>query len=132
MKKVFGHIEGLKSNQKKRLESLYRRRLPWGSAVTPELAHEMAAVSLEIRRQIAIFASRAGKIEFVVVGSSDQIFIPELKGYAPISGRLCGLRYIHTHLKKEEALSRDDLTDLALLRFDLMAAVTVDEKKFAS
>jgi GTP-binding protein HflX len=34
---------------------------------------------------------------------------------------------VHTHLKGE-ALTQDDLTDLALLRLDLMAAVTVGEQ----
>ena len=38
--------------------------------------------------------------------------------------RLRGLRLVHTHLKNE-ALSRDDLTDLALLRLDAVAAVGV-------
>ena len=33
-----------------------------------------------------------------------------------------GLRLIHTHLKNEP-LSEDDLTDLSLLRFDLLAAL---------
>jgi GTP-binding protein HflX len=37
---------------------------------------------------------------------------------------LRGLRCIHTHLKGEP-LSQDDLTDLALLRLDLMAAIAV-------
>ncbi len=39
---------------------------------------------------------------------------------------MCGLRLIHTHLK-EEPLSDDDLTDLALLRLDLVLAVGVTE-----
>jgi GTP-binding protein HflX len=34
---------------------------------------------------------------------------------------------VHTHLRGEE-LTRDDLTDLALLRLDLMAAINVDER----
>jgi len=38
---------------------------------------------------------------------------------------LRGLRLIHTHLKGE-GLTEDDLTDLALLRLDLVAAVTVE------
>ncbi|BCS94375.1 GTPase HflX [Desulfoluna limicola] len=125
MKKVHGHIEGLKANQKKRLESIYRRRLPQGYAVTAELAHELAAISHEIRRQVACLANRSGKVEFVIVGTPDQIYIPELKGYSPLPGRLLGLRYVHTHLKPEEGLTRDDHTDLALLRFDLMAAITL-------
>jgi len=34
---------------------------------------------------------------------------------------------VHTHLRNED-LTRDDLTDLALLRLDLMAAIDVDER----
>jgi GTP-binding protein HflX len=37
---------------------------------------------------------------------------------------LRGIRFVHTHLK-EEPLTQDDLTDLALLRFDLIAAIGV-------
>jgi GTP-binding protein HflX len=37
---------------------------------------------------------------------------------------LRGLRLVHTHLN-EEPLTQDDLTDLALLRFDLIAAIGV-------
>ena len=40
--------------------------------------------------------------------------------------RLRGVRCIHTHLKNEP-LSQDDLTDLALLRLDMMAAIGVLE-----
>jgi GTP-binding protein HflX len=39
-------------------------------------------------------------------------------------GRLTGFRCVHTHLKPE-ALSEDDLTDLVLLRLDMMAAITM-------
>ena len=37
---------------------------------------------------------------------------------------LRGLRLVHTHLN-EEPLNKDDLTDLALLRFDLIAAIGI-------
>src|SRR5690606_3266238 len=40
------------------------------------------------------------------------------------SYRLRGLRLVHTHLKSEP-LTKDDLTDLALLRLDMVAAVGV-------
>ena len=50
--------------------------------------------------------------------------IPDTPDYRAVPGRLKGLRCIHTHLK-DEPLSRDDLTDLALLRLDFMAAVTI-------
>lgn len=38
------------------------------------------------------------------------------------------MRLIHTHLK-DEPLSRDDLTDLALLRLDMVAAISQPEEK---
>lgn len=41
--------------------------------------------------------------------------------------RFRGLRFVHTHLRGED-LTQDDLTDLALLRLDLMASVDVDER----
>src|SRR6185503_3994742 len=43
------------------------------------------------------------------------------------SDRFRGLRFIHTHLRGE-ALTQDDLTDLALLRLDLMVALDVDAR----
>ncbi len=41
-----------------------------------------------------------------------------------IPGKLKGLRLIHTHLKNEP-LTRDDLTDLALLRLDYITAICI-------
>jgi len=48
--------------------------------------------------------------------------IPDLKEYPLGRKRLRGLRLIHTHLKSEP-LTEDDLTDLKLLRLDLIAAL---------
>jgi GTP-binding protein HflX len=60
----------------------------------------------------------------VIVGDAKGIFIPELEGYPLGKKALRGLRLIHTHLH-EEPLTQDDLTDLALLRLDLVAAIGV-------
>ncbi|MFB3924709.1 MAG: GTPase HflX [Syntrophales bacterium] len=60
-----------------------------------------------------------------MVGDHRQIVIPDLDRFRSSSARLKGLRLIHTHLNKEP-LSRDDLTDLALLRLDLASAVEVE------
>ncbi|KAF0218855.1 MAG: GTP-binding protein [Geobacteraceae bacterium] len=63
-------------------------------------------------------------MEYVIVGDERGLFIPELSDY-PLGKRLLrGLRLIHTHLK-EEPLSDDDLTDLAMLRLDLIAALRI-------
>ncbi|MBN1276722.1 MAG: GTPase HflX, partial [Deltaproteobacteria bacterium] len=127
MKKIFGTTLGLKSNQIRRLENLYRRRIPTEFLVTPELSREICSISHEIRRQIGLLVNRLGRIAYVIIGKQQGIIIPDTSEYRTAPGRLKGLRCIHTHLKSEP-LDRDDITDLALLRLDLMAAVTINEE----
>jgi GTP-binding protein HflX len=124
MKKLFGNIGGLKANQIRRLENLYRRRIPPKFLITFELARDISRLSHEIRRQIGLLINRQGKIAYVIVGDTQKIVIPDTSEYRAAPGRLKGLRCIHTHLNNEK-LSKDDLTDLALLRLDLMAAITM-------
>ena len=52
--------------------------------------------------------------------------LPDLKRTRVGEKRFRGLRLIHTHLKAEP-LSKEDLTDLALLRLDLVASIDVLE-----
>jgi GTP-binding protein HflX len=60
------------------------------------------------------------------VGDTKGILIPDLWDH-PIGRRsLRGLRLVHTHLK-DEPLNQDDLTDLSLLRLDLVAAIGVKD-----
>ncbi|MBI2267174.1 MAG: GTPase HflX [Armatimonadetes bacterium] len=68
---------------------------------------------------------RRGHIQYVLVGDSGRINLPDLKRFRAAPDRWRGLRFLHTHLRGE-ALSRDDLTDLALLRLDFVCAVTMD------
>lgn len=68
---------------------------------------------------------RKGRVEYVMVGDNRRIELPDFKRIRVASGRFRGLRCVHTHLRGEE-LTQDDLTDLALLRLDLMAAIDVD------
>ena len=124
MKKIFGSTKGLKKNQIRRLENLYRRRIPPEYLITPELTRDFCRLSHEINRQIGLLINRQGKIAFVIAGSFNEIVIPETHDYRSAPDRLKGLRCVHTHLKNEP-LTQDDLTDLALLRLDFMAAVTV-------
>ncbi|OEU80933.1 MAG: GTPase HflX [Desulfobacterales bacterium S5133MH4] len=125
MIKVHGHTGGLKANQVRRLTNLYRRRTPPSFIVSPELSKAICQLSFEIRRQIGVLIDRQGWIAYVMVGSHQQIVIPNLEKYRSGGGRLKGLRCVHTHLQ-DEPLTRDDLMDLALLNLDLMAAITVD------
>lgn len=67
---------------------------------------------------------RQGNIHYVIVGDQKEIVIPDLSEFGLGMRRLRGVRCIHTHLK-DEPLTQDDLTDLALLRLDLIAALGV-------
>src|SRR6266849_483191 len=126
MRSLHGNIQGLKPNQLRRIEKLYQRRVSPNQIVTPEFARQLSELSHETRRQIGALIDRKGYVEFVIVGDARQIELPDFKRVRVAGDRFRGLRCVHTHLRGEE-LTRDDLTDLALLRLDLMAAIDVDE-----
>jgi len=124
MKKIYGNIGGLKASQIRRLENFYRRRVPPEYIISAELVRDLCNLSHEIHRQIGLMIDRRGRIAYTIVGDHQGIVIPDTSAYRAAPGRLRGLRCIHTHLRSEP-LSRDDLNDLAMLRLDLMAAVTL-------
>lgn len=128
IRQLFGNLAGLKPSHLSALERLYRRRVPPADLITPELAMRMAELSEETGRQIGVLLNRIGLVEYVLVGDERQLYIPELTDYPLGKKRLRGLRLCHTHLKGE-ALSEDDLTDLALLRLDLIAALLLSPGK---
>ncbi len=123
---IEGKTTGLKASQINALERIYRRKLPVGELITAELARYITELSREIQRQLGVIIDRSGSIESVIVGDDREIVIPDLSGYSLGRSGLRGLRCIHTHLK-QEPLSRDDLTDLELLRLDLMVVIGVRE-----
>ena len=108
------------------LEKVYRRRIPPDKVITQELTRYLSGLSAETGKQLGIIATRRGDITHVIVGDAHSVFIPELASFPLGRKALRGLRFIHTHLK-DEPLDREDITDLALLRFDIVAAVTVRE-----
>jgi GTP-binding protein HflX len=122
---VLGNTLGLKPNQLRRIEKLYTRRIPPNQIVTPEFARQLGELSHETRRQIGVLIDRKGHVQYVMVGDNRRIELPDFKRVRVATGRFRGLRCVHTHLRGEQ-LTQDDLTDLALLRLDLMAAIDVD------
>jgi GTP-binding protein HflX len=124
---IEGKTQGLKPNQIKRLEKFYQRRIPPREIITQEIARQLTELSREIGRQIGLLVDRRGYIDHVLVGDATRIVIPTQARSRLAEQRFSGLRCIHTHLRGEE-LTQDDLTDLALLRLDLMAAIDVDAK----
>ncbi|MEK7798151.1 MAG: GTPase HflX [Nitrospirota bacterium] len=126
MSSPHGNLTGLKPNQLRRLEHVYRRRVPEDAIISWELARFCTGLSHEIGRQIGVLINRRGAVEDVIVGNDREVVLPDLSGYRLGRRSLRGIRLVHTHLR-DEPLSQDDLTDLALLRLDLIAAVGVND-----
>ena len=122
----FGNTQGLKASQVRQLERLGQRRIPPERLVTHEFARQLTELSREIRRQVGVLMDRRGAVTHVMVGDQGSIELPDWGRLRAGRGRLRGLRCIHTRLD-DEALSRDDLTDLAVLRLDAMVVVAADE-----
>ncbi len=125
--KIYGETKGLSPGQRKDLEKLYRRRIDRKSLITAELARQLADRSAALNRQIAVLIDRKGSVTHVIAGDFHSITIPDISRFRRGSGRLRGLRCIHTHLGRDHGLSLEDLTDMALLRLDAMVAVEVQD-----
>jgi GTPase len=92
--------------------------------VSLELARHLASVSADLGRQVGVLLTREGTVRNVIVGDATKIEVPDVGRLRGGVGRFRGLRLVHTHLRGEP-LTHDDLTDLALLRLDMVAAVQV-------
>jgi GTP-binding protein HflX len=106
------------------LERLYRRRVPVTAVIGMELARACAELAHEMRREIGLLINRRGAVEHVCVGQGRDINLPDLSRHRSGPRSLRGLRLVRTNLQNEP-LSREDLTTLALLRLDLVAAIGV-------
>ncbi|MBZ4375219.1 GTPase HflX [Corallococcus sp. AS-1-6] len=124
MKEIYGNTLGLKTSEQQRLRNTFRRRVDPREIVSAELARHLTELSHELNRQVGVLINRKGDIEHVVVGNAHKLELPDIGRARAGQSRLRGLRLVHTHLKSEP-LTKDDLTDLALLRLDCVAAVGV-------
>jgi len=119
---VTGNLLGLSPVVRKELERIGRRRVPPQRVLSPELARAMTEWSRSTGRQLGVIADRRGHIRHLVVGTANRIDLPDLGRSRAGRGHLRGLRLLHTHLQGEP-LTQDDLTDLSLLRLDLILAI---------
>jgi len=126
MHEPFGNTFGLKPSELKHLKHTWRRRTSPHELVSPELARHLTEFSRDTHRQVGVLLTRKGEVEWVVVGNAHKLELPDIGRARAGQVRLRGLRLVHTHLKSEP-LTKDDLTDLALLRLDAVAAIGVKD-----
>ncbi|MEM7249522.1 MAG: GTPase HflX [Acidobacteriota bacterium] len=123
---VDGQLTGLGRHQRKRVEALTRRRLSPDRLLSQALARELTELSRELGRVLGLVIDRAGRVELALVGDDTEVEIPVLGRGRAGPGRLLGLRLIRTSFL-DVALSRDDLTDLELLRLDYLVTIAVKD-----
>lgn len=88
----------------------------------------MYELSLRIGRELGIYLDRSGQVVKVTIGEAQTIDLPPVKEARRADG-LCGVRCLHTHPSGAAALSAIDLSALRSMRFDLMAAIGLDENQ---
>jgi len=86
----------------------------------------MVQFSSETGKQIGLIITRDGSITHVIAGDARGILIPALDDYPLGRKALRELRLVHTHLR-DEPLNNEDISDLELLRFDMIAAVSMKD-----
>ncbi len=119
-----GRLAGLSPSQISRLERFYRGKPRPVEIISPETSRALASLSRETGRQLGLLIDRRGRVHLVLAGESGGLFIPDLSHYRLSPGRLRGLRLVHTHLAPS-SLDSEDISDLTLLRLDLVAALEV-------
>lgn len=121
---VFGQTQGLKQSELKRLDNLYRRRLPPESLILPEQALALTRLSADLGRQVGLVLTRAGEVALVVVGGPESLPTPDLSRLRTGRTRLSGYSLIHTRLDGG-GLAPRDFTELVRRRYDLIAVLPV-------
>ena len=131
MREILGKVDGLKNSVLNALEQLYDLEIPDWQVLTAEALEKMASITAASNREVNIYVDRHGKVVSVAVGDSSTVTLPDVdlrRG----RNRLSGVRCIHTHPGGDERLSGIDLSALRNNRYDLMAAIGVDEENPAA
>lgn len=124
--KIYGDISGIRKNILHTLESLYDFPVSSGKFLTLEIIELLASLTEQIKREIAIYINRRGLVTSVSVGDLQTVSLPDTEERRS-SSRLSGIRCIHTHPNGTSILSEIDVSALKLKRFDIMAAIGVDD-----
>lgn len=120
---ISGQTDGIRKSKLAELEELYELTVPKDKLLTAELAERLLALSLFIKREVAVYISRQGTIEQVMVGDSGTVALGAT-GQRHSGRKLSGWRCVHTHPQASCLLSDLDIAALNSLRLDAMVAIT--------
>lgn len=119
---IRGTIDGIKKAARLQMEALEEKSYPRHCLVSPELAHELAALTHTTGKEIAVYLDRRGRVRGIMTGDRDTV--PLLKDQLRRSeNRLSQIRCIHTHPSGDSTLSEADLAVLSELKLDAIVAI---------
>jgi len=121
---VKGNLSGIRNSVLQALQGLYEFTVAKNLLLSEEIAQELAVLTSQIKREIAVYINRRGQVVEVAVGDHATVSLPEVRGRKD-PNRLSGIRCIHTHPESGPELSVLDLTSLASMKLDCMAALEV-------
>lgn len=90
------------------------------------IAREILSISDDLGRRVGVLINRDGRVEEVICGTREILYLPDLGRYRLDVGRLRRLRLVFSDLSARHefaTIPSDILTDLEKLRLDLVAAL---------
>ncbi|MFA5624587.1 MAG: GTPase HflX [Bradymonadales bacterium] len=132
---ISGNTAGLNARQLEALQDLEKIRTSPQAVVHSELAHRMCFLSDSLNRKLAVFISRSGYVESIMLGDAKRVFLSDIGRSRAGAGRLRGMRLIVTalgaiDLATQDIIALDEVTDLIKLRLDLLASIEVQAGGF--
>ena len=125
---VFGNTSGLTSSEIRLCNKLFTRRIEKEEIVSLDIAREVFALAEKLSRRIGLLISREGRIEQVILGKKDILYLPDLGRFRFGKGRLRRLRLVYTDLTRDPTraqIPQDIYTDLEKLRLDMVVGVKI-------
>jgi GTP-binding protein HflX len=123
---VFGNTRGLAPSELRAVHKLYQRSVDATEIVSLDLAREMVSIAESLKRRVGVLINRQGRVESVMLGTKEILYLPDLGRYRLGRSRLRNLRFIFTDLsraKEQASIPYDVYADLERLRFDMVVSL---------
>lgn len=123
---VSGNTKGLAASEIRAVSKLYQRSVEPGEIVSLDLAREMVSLAESLRRRVGVLINRQGRIEAVMLGTKEILYLPDLGRYRLGRSRLRNLRFVFTDLSRDHeqaVIPYDVFADLERLRFDMVVSL---------
>ena len=122
---LVGNIRGLAPSETKLLLKLYQRRFDRREIIPFDNAKELCELADQLGRRLGVLVSREGRVEHVIVGTRELLYLPNLGRARAGEGRLRKLRLVFTDISRSEnvTIPSDIYADLEKLRLDLVVAI---------